>query len=582
MKKISLSRDDLDKVRNVEGFPLGTDEDIINISSAPQYTAFPNTFIRDYIQEHGTIYDESEDDYQCEPFAADVSEGKSDAIYNAHTYHTKVPYKAIMRYILHYTKPGDIVLDGFCGTGMTGVAANMCEHPESQFKQLIERDMPEVKWGRRYPVLNDLAPIATFISKNYNADIDVAYFSKEAELLLKKAYEECSWMFKTKHDDGAIRLPGMESWGEINYTVWSDVFICPNCGKEIVFYEAAADPNTGKVKAMVSYPSYDNNKFANSVDSEYFAKINSNSASPFLNRATQQKTAPGSTYKMVSATAALEEGVIDPGSTVTDHVVFDKINPSPKCWSTYSHGTINVSQAIQHSCNYFFYEMGYRLSGLSGTAVNNERGLKKLEKYADKYGLTDLSGVELTEAQPHVSDSDAVRSAIGQGTNSYTPVQLSRYVSTISNGGTCYDLTLVDKVADSSQNNKIKNNKAKVRNELDIKSSTLNAIRRGMYMVVNNGSLKSVFQKVPVKVAGKTGTAQISANEPNHALFVSYAPYDSPKISVTVVMPNAFTSSNAASLASNVYQYYFDEKARKKLLKKSATSPVSNSGRVAD
>lgn len=342
------------------------------------------------------------------------------------------------------------------------------------------------------------------------------------------------------------------------------------------------DPNTGKVKAMVSYPSYDNNKFANSVDSEYFAKINSNSASPFLNRATQQKTAPGSTYKMVSATAALEEGVIDPGSTVTDRVVFDKINPSPKCWSTYSHGTINVSQAIQHSCNYFFYEMGYRLSGLSGTAVNNERGLKKLEKYADKYGLTDLSGVELTEAQPHVSDSDAVRSAIGQGTNSYTPVQLSRYVSTISNGGTCYDLTLVDKVADPAQNNKIKNNKAKVRNELDIKSSTLNAIRSGMYMVVNNGSLKSVFQKVPVKVAGKTGTAQISANEPNHALFVSYAPYDSPKISVTIVMPNAFTSSNAASLASNVYQYYFDEKARKKLLKKSATSPVSNSGRVAD
>lgn len=247
MKKISLSRDDLDKVRDVEGFPLGTDEDIINISSAPQYTAFPNTFIRDYIEEHGTIYDESEDDYQCEPFAADVSEGKSDAIYNAHTYHTKVPYKAIMRYILHYTKPGDIVLDGFCGTGMTGVAANMCEHPESQFKQLIEHDMPEVKWGRRYPVLNDLAPIATFISKNYNADIDVASFSKEAELVLKKAYEECSWMFKTKHDDGAIRLPGMESWGEINYTVWSDVFICPNCGKEIVFYEAAADPNTGKV-----------------------------------------------------------------------------------------------------------------------------------------------------------------------------------------------------------------------------------------------------------------------------------------------------------------------------------------------
>ena len=208
--------------------------------------------------------------------------------------------------------------------------------------------------------------------------------------------------------------------------------------------------------------------------------------------------------------------------------------------------------------------------------------MKKLEKYADKYGLTDLSGVELTEAEPHVSDSDAVRSAIGQGTNSYTPVQLSRYVSTISNGGTCYDLTLVDKVANPSKDNKIQNNKANVRNELDVKSSTMDAIRKGMYMVVNSGSLKTVFQKVPVKVAGKTGTAQISANEPNHALFVSYAPYQSPKISVTVVIPNAFTSSNAASLASNIYQYYFDKKARKNLLKKSATSPVSNSGRVAD
>ncbi|HBZ63163.1 MAG TPA: peptidase, partial [Lachnospiraceae bacterium] len=182
--------------------------------------------------------------------------------------------------------------------------------------------------------------------------------------------------------------------------------------------------------------------------------------------------------------------------------------------------------------------MGYRLSGLNGSAVNNEKGLKKLEKYADKYGLTDLSGVELTEAEPHVSDSDAVRSAIGQGTNSYTPVQLSRYVSTISNGGTCYDLTLVDKVSDPSKDNKIQNNKANVRNELDVKSSTMDAIRKGMYMVVNSGSLKTVFQKVPVKVAGKTGTAQISANEPNHALFVSYAPYQSPKISVTVVIPN--------------------------------------------
>ncbi len=344
------------------------------------------------------------------------------------------------------------------------------------------------------------------------------------------------------------------------------------------------DPKTGKVKALVSYPSYDNNKFANSVDLEYFSKINTNSASPLLNRTTQQKTAPGSTYKMVVATAALEEGIITPFSTVTDRTVFDKAgigSKPPKCWSKYSHGTINVSQAIQHSCNYFFYEMGYLMSGKIGGTLNHEQGLKKLKKYADIYGLTNTSGIELSEAEPNVSNGDAIRSAIGQGNNSYTPVQLSRYVSTIANSGTCFDLTLVDRIQDITKD-KQKTNKAKKRNELDVQDSTLEAIQKGMFMVVNSGNLKSVFKDVPVKVAGKTGTAQISANEPNHALFVSFAPYESPEISVTVVMPNAFTSSNAASLASYIYQYYFDEASRKKLLKTTATDPASNSGSVAD
>lgn len=351
------------------------------------------------------------------------------------------------------------------------------------------------------------------------------------------------------------------------------------CAASVVITE----PKTGKVKALVSYPSYDNNKFANSVDTEYFSKINVNSASPLLNRATQQKTAPGSTYKMVVATAALEEGVINPYSTVTDRIVFDKDPPNPpKCWSKYSHGTINVSQAIQHSCNYFFYEMGYLLSGQAGGVINHERGLKKLKKYADIYGFTNTSGIELTEAEPTVSDGDAVRSSIGQSNNSYTPVQIARYVSTIANGGTCFDLTLVDSIKDVVKD-KQKTNKAKIRNKLDIQSSTLDAIQKGMYMVVNeSSSLKSIFQDVPVKVAGKTGTAQISKNEPNHALFVSYAPYESPEIAVTVVIPNAFTSSNAALLASNIYKYYFDESSRKKLLKNTATSTAGTSGGFAD
>lgn len=253
MEPRKLTKADIDKVRDIEGFPIGTDEDIIALSDAPYYTACPNPFIEDFIKENGTPYDEATDDYHREPFAADVSEGKSDAIYNAHTYHTKVPYKAIMRYILHYTNPGDIVLDGFCGTGMTGVAANMCEHPESQFKALIDCEMPYVKWGRRLPLLNDLSTAAAFITHNYNSNIDISTFVKEAEAVLEQAKKECGWMYETNVGSDIGQML-MTTKGRINYVVWSDVFICPHCGNEIVFYDAAADAETGKVSDEFSCP----------------------------------------------------------------------------------------------------------------------------------------------------------------------------------------------------------------------------------------------------------------------------------------------------------------------------------------
>ncbi len=339
---------------------------------------------------------------------------------------------------------------------------------------------------------------------------------------------------------------------------------------------------TGKVKALVSYPSYDNNKFANAVDSDYYAKISTSSASALLNRATQQKTAPGSTFKMVTATTALEEGIINPYTQIKDNVQFSKINkPWPKCWSSVSHGKINVTQAIQHSCNYFFYELGYRLGNGKKNIVNNEKGLATLEKYAEKYGLTETSGLELPEVSPTFSNIDVVRSAIGQGTHSYTPAGLSRYVTTIANGGICYDLTLIDKTVKVT-NNKKKKNSANIRNKLNFSSTTLPAIKSGMQKVVNDGSIKSLFEDVPVNVAGKTGTAQITMNEPNHALFVSFAPYEDPEISVTVVIPNAFSSSNAAELASNIYKYYYDEQGRKKLLNKAVSTPALSTNSVTD
>lgn len=246
MERRKLTKEDIDKVRDIEGFPIGSDEDIIALSDSPYYTACPNPFIDDFIKEHGTPYNEETDDYHREPFAFDVSEGKSDAIYNAHSYHTKVPHKAIMRYILHYTNPGDIVLDGFCGTGMTGVAANKCNQPDGAFKNVIEKEMPHIKWGKRYPILNDLSPIATLISRNYSLDFNVEEFENEANDILEKVYRECEWMFKTLPDSlGGNNL--FDDSGYINYTVWSDVLMCPNCGNEIVFYEAAVDINTGKV-----------------------------------------------------------------------------------------------------------------------------------------------------------------------------------------------------------------------------------------------------------------------------------------------------------------------------------------------
>ncbi len=264
--------------RKIEGFPKGSDEDILNLSDPPYYTACPNPFIDDFIRHYGKPYD-PEEKYSREPFAADVSEGKNDPIYNAHSYHTKVPHKAIMRYILHYTEPGDIVFDGFCGTGMTGVAAQMCGSKEAveslgyEVRKdgtiLDESGKPFSKLGARYAVLNDLSPAATFIAYNYNTPVDAKAFEREAKKILKEVEEECGWMYYTLSsekpedierarsllkDRGKDFTKELLSWGRINYTVWSDVFSCPECGGEIVFWEAAVDKEEGKVRSEFSCP----------------------------------------------------------------------------------------------------------------------------------------------------------------------------------------------------------------------------------------------------------------------------------------------------------------------------------------
>lgn len=345
------------------------------------------------------------------------------------------------------------------------------------------------------------------------------------------------------------------------------------------------DPDTGNVKACVSYPGYDTNKFANKIDTDYYYQTYEDLSLPTLNRVITQRTAPGSTYKPLVSIAALTEGYITPGTKITDKVVFSEISEKPHCWSNYSHGTINVSKAIEYSCNYFFYTVGYEMSDKS---THDSKGLKILEKYAKMFGFGATSGLSELEYKPKISDNSAVMSAIGQGKNDYTPSQIARYATTLVNQKKCYNLNLVGKIK-SSDGKKEKTNKAKVHNKVSIASTTWDAVYKGMYGVVNGSqsSISQYFKSLKedgIQVAGKTGTAQENTSKPNHALFISFAPYNNPEICTTVVIPNGYTSANAAEVASNVYKYYFakGKKAKQKVVKQACSLKNAGTSVVGD
>ncbi len=233
-------RKKLPELKQIEGFPIGEDEDIIALSNPPYYTACPNPYINEFIEKYGTPYNEETDDYHREPFVGDVSEGKNNPVYNAHTYHTKVPHTAIEKYIEHYTEEGDIVLDGFCGTGMTGVAANL---------------------KGRNCILNDLSPVASFISYNYNNRIDLDAFKNEGVKIIKELHDECGWMFETIHNDDStqdsqLTLDGTSpKKGIINHILYSDVLQCPFCKAEYSFFNIAVKYEEGKILNKYTCPS---------------------------------------------------------------------------------------------------------------------------------------------------------------------------------------------------------------------------------------------------------------------------------------------------------------------------------------
>lgn len=233
----------LPALREVPGCPTGDDDAIVDMSAPPTHTACPNPYLREWVERH-----RNEDDDRADPgpFAADTQAGKTSLVYKAHGYPTKVPHEAIMRLILHYTKPGDIVLDGFCGTGMTGTAAQMCGSPDAELRRRIESEMGRIRWGLRRAVLQDLGPGATFVAAGLNLRVDAHAFDRASSNMLERFDREFGWVYQTQLEDGTSAA--------IDYTIWSETRTCPHCGAAVVMFEAAHDADSGRFREAFECP----------------------------------------------------------------------------------------------------------------------------------------------------------------------------------------------------------------------------------------------------------------------------------------------------------------------------------------
>lgn len=334
------------------------------------------------------------------------------------------------------------------------------------------------------------------------------------------------------------------------------------------------DANTGQIKALVSYPGYDNNKLANGVDAEYYNALNADLSNPQYNYATQEKTAPGSTFKMVSATAGLAENIIDTGTEITCTGIFTDISNTPKCWIYPSaHGSDNVTEAIRDSCNYYFYKVGYDLSSKDSGNYDDPSGIAHIQKYAALYGLNRKTGLEIEENTSEMADEFPVMAAIGQSNNNYTTVALARYVTAVATGRV-YEYQLMSKIV--SPSGEILAQYVQDYEDISgvLSENEWTAIHYGMKLVCDN---LECFGDSSVQVAGKTGTAQQVATRPNHALFVGYAPYGNPQITVATRIAYGYSSHNAAAATKNILSYYFKEASLEDILSGNAESAEGSS-----
>ena len=336
------------------------------------------------------------------------------------------------------------------------------------------------------------------------------------------------------------------------------------------------DAKTGKVLACVSYPGYDNNRLSNNMDTSYYTKLALDKSSPFFNKATQQTTAPGSTLKLLSAVTGMMEGVIDDDTYFDCTGEFDLVTPSIFCWNKQGHGSLEITGAIEQSCNYFFNMVGFLAGKNSDGDFSENLSLTKLQKYASEFNLDKKTGIEISEASPHVSDSKAVPSYIGQGNHLFTTSQLARYATALATSGTVYDLSLLDKVTDS-QGKTLKEYGSSVVNQMsDVPDNVWNDIHEGMRRVVLT---HEQFNGLGVTLSGKTGTAELDIYHPNHGLFIGYttsSDTSEPEYSIAVRIANGYTSGNACLTANDILKYIYNLADEDTILTGYASSDTSN------
>nr|WP_294667926.1 penicillin-binding transpeptidase domain-containing protein [uncultured Blautia sp.] len=332
------------------------------------------------------------------------------------------------------------------------------------------------------------------------------------------------------------------------------------------------DVKTGDVVALVSYPGYDNNRLTNDMDTDYYAKLALDQSSPFFNKATQQTTAPGSTLKLLSAIAGMEEGVIDEGTYIECTGTFDYVDPPINCWYRNGHGSLDIRTAIEQSCNYFFNMIGFQLGKVGDNEFSEVQSLNKLQEYASLIGLDQKTGIELSEATPKVSDAKAVPSYMGQGNNLFTTSQLARYATVMATSGNVFKLTLLDKISDP-KGNVIQEYESEIQDVANISSNIWDVIHDGMRRVIQT---HSQFDGLGIEVAGKTGTAELDLRHPNHGLFIGYAPASDPEYAVAIRIANGYSSGNACLIANDIFKYMYNLADKDSILTGIASTDTSD------